>query len=727
MTNPFSRVTVVNGYQDVELGRKPEQIGQKPARPGQTLEPTLEQIGRVFGSSEQAGALALGVPAGELYSDIEWLERAGSRVEEYSIFAAGSSAEANQTQAALDPENKDYANEIEATLRDVVRGDGATRASAANAAPSEISELAQRILQDVNSVNDLRARGELQPLDETERQIHAMGTIGRWWRDHNFFRNEGQGTGQRLAGNVLSVAARAGLNTAIGTFLRSIAAFEMQKVQNFAKAAAAEIANSTTTGSMQPTSSGAQLGQSVPWTPEEASAMTTAIGALAIGLMVALQLGGAIRDLRSGAATTESIVERFVAAGFGLVMAGCAAANGRWGSLSSSLAGVAVYSLARGLGSALVGNQNNVKKYPGRALALATGSYAGAQLVGTSAQNALGLWPAASANTILLNDRYTDEPRTAQEIAEGAYPWGIGVAFAGLNAVLEMFDDLQSSAINRAFNTSERGTEIRAAAPEMLAQLHAAALKGMMDYVRFNRDASPEAYIEAGAEALRSFRNTELEGLRMSLARAPVSQTMIEERVRRAYDELSSLGYCFDRAASSDGDSIETQNNRVIAAYISQSIFQLKQDRPLKITQLFTSEGLINFRRDLVEQFLTVEAHRQSALITIFSGLYAIPLGVSPETVANNTLRVRGVNGVIEGVEVAAFVALVYPELIRGISSRHATAAQTRAENERRAVMDSLQSKYASRKPPPTQVEQRGTAADDPSTSRSYGDFQPGR
>ncbi|KVN02934.1 hypothetical protein [Burkholderia diffusa] len=549
----------------------------------------------------------------------------------------------------------------------------------------EIDALTKEIANNIAEIDRQRNRTGLVPMDETERQAHAMGAVVRW------VRNEGSGVVSRLGSNALSVGVRAGLMTAVATFGRNLAGWSMQRVANLASTVAAEAgAAVNATAGNGTTVAGEALQDLGAWSPTAAQGLVHSVGGAAVGIMLGLQIFGAIRDYRTGAATTTSQALRLAHTATASYMIGATAAQGNWASLAPWLGVVASYSVLRGLGTAVVGGyDSNVKQYPARALAAATAAYAGAQGAGNLVQEGAGWWAGPSADGIRTTDRYTGDTRSAQQIAQASHPWGENVGHSLLNAGLEIFDDLQFNAISRAFQTRDAKRELAAASHEVLAQYHAAALRGMVQYSQLDPDATAAALETAGAEAIRNHKDKAVEGLRMSFQRRPPSEAMVEERISRGLDVLERLGYKFDHNAPRDGYSLETNHNRMITAFLGQELEQLHRDQPLEITRTFTRTGLRGLGNRVVNQFANVEAHRQSAFNAIFGAFYQVPLAATPTQVPNAQVRVHGANAGYDSVVLVGAVAGVYPQLYAGLLNRQGT-------NEERAAAAQVQSRVES-------------------------------
>ncbi|WP_173932941.1 hypothetical protein [Chelativorans sp. Marseille-P2723] len=617
-----------------------------------------------------------------------------SRAPSLANISEGVQQEAVDLEAGLSAAEQQSAQEAAEALRQVV-----FKGSGGGTAHVELAELLEELCSDLSKVDALRKSKGLAPLDETERQARAIFTISRY-----LFRNEKPGATARWLGNLTSSGVRTGLATFMATMARNLGAFAMQQCLNYADALAQEGQIAAANPATQPVSEGSNPPYSALCASTEgATTLANIFGGLMLGTMASLHLVGALRDLRSGAANFESLLSRYGQVSLDALLIAIAINNSSWESLPSWLTAAGIYSAGRGVSSALLERKTNVGEYSPPALALAAASYSVAQFGGTMAQNALGLWGGATADSIRTADRYTEARRSALEITEGRHPWGANAGHAALNASLEVFDELQYLAVNRAFqsakakrqlrtilSTKDTTPQTRIARLEEISQMHAAALRGMIDYARINPDASNEALEAAGANAVREYRNAKLEGVRMSLARTPASERMLEERANRALIELASLGYRFTPEAPADGPGKASKHNRLIAAYVAQSLEKLKQDQPLEISTLSTCAGWQRLGGRLVNQFLNVEPYRQSLLHALYSALSLLSLRVRKEQVPNDKQRVLGVNNAVEASWTAGLTLLLYPQLKRGVQSRQEPEAQRETAARRKARMDEL-------------------------------------
>ncbi|KUY65715.1 hypothetical protein WI25_25355 [Burkholderia cepacia] len=128
----------------------------------------------------------------------------------------------------------------------------------------------------------------------------------------------------------------------------------------------------------------------------------------------------------------------------------------------------------------------------------------------------------------------------------------------------------------------------------------------------------------------------------------------------------------------------------MITAYVAQELSQLEQDQPTELSSLPTREGLLRLTQRGVNQFLNVESARMTIFNTLFDALYQIPAGVNRTQVPNDALRVHGANGAVEAAMVGGVIAIVYPELYRGLLSRQGTDADRAAAAAQEQRMERL-------------------------------------
>ena len=487
------------------------------------------------------------------------------------------------------------AKDLEDSIREIIFN---KKAAAPDSTNVNIQELAKLIINDLDNVNqNLREQGQKE-LSEIQRQSEAVKSVAKW--GGNPFRNEGTNTFSRYAGNTLSVGVKVGIATFVATYVRNIVAFDMQQTINAAKVFAANkttgngtmanstmagtMANSTMTGTVAAAKVAADAMENI-WSTEEATKLLNGVGISMLGLMVVLQVTGAIRDISSGAATKTSIAMRAINTLTAGVTVAIAVKEGAWNPLATLIAMVSTYSVVRGVISAGMPIQSNVTSVAKQALVSATAAYSSAQAIGNYVQGTTKLNAGVSASGISTKNN------TAKQIANAERPHQLNAAHSSLNAALEIFDELQFSSICRAYNQSTAAAAMAKLGPDTMAQMQAAAMRGML-WAAGDTGASDNALISAGVASIQNYKNIETEGLRLSMSRSPVSQEKRLDCVTKAVTTLETLGYKYSHKATEK--TPEDQRNRFIAAFVSQELIQLELNQPLEaIEQFKTVEGLM--------------------------------------------------------------------------------------------------------------------------------------
>lgn len=632
-----------------------------------------------FEDSWAAGAAVIRIPLSEINEE---LRRDPGRVGdsaaavalEMSVTAEAAHADAVERQSNLSPAERTLAEEVEGTLRDIVFGaDSHARSAAVSAAPPQLRELAQEMANDINNLEAEMQRDGGPPLGERARQLQAMETAGRW---SNPFRNEGTSTPSRLLGNLVSAGMRAGVSTLISTFARNMAAFALQQTVNAARATAAVNGTATNATAAPTTTATTAAGGAQPWSTDSAETLLNAVGAASVGVMVVMQLAGGIRDHRNGQGTLASNALRAGATGLALSALATAANKGAWGFPMAAFATtVATYSLTRGPIAAALPYQDNLVALPGATLAAATVSYSAAQAAGNFAQNAAG-WNAGA----------TSAPRTetAAQILNTPQPWANNVGHSALNAGLEIFDDLQFMATARALNHGSAQRALRELGPDGMAQMRAAALQGMLRAAAHNPDISTAGLEAAATQAVRQHSNTQLEGLRLSMARAPVTDAQVQNCAAAAVQMLGELGYRFDPQAA-DG-SPEDSNNRMMAAFVAQQLRSMEMRQPLEMfSQVSSADGWRRLGGRMTNQMLTVEPLRQAAFNYVFGSLVNMSRSVS-----DDTPHAGHINNAIESALLGGTIGVVYPVFYGAVITRGAPHGAAEAAANRQGRIDAI-------------------------------------
>ncbi len=593
-------------------------------------------------------------------------------------------ADAIERQEGLPTAQQRLARDAENTLRQIVYGaDAHGRNAAARNANPELRELAQAMATDINNLEAVAAQEGYGPINDTARELQGMQTLGAWG---NPLRNEGTSTASRLLGNVATVGVRAGLSTFIATAGRNMASFALQQLVNASRAQAQNgtASNSTASNSTafnstaSPTSS---AGGPQPWSSQSAETLINTVAGIAIGTMVTLQLAGVIRDQLNGQGTVSSNALRFGATAMAASAIANAAAKGAWGYPMAAFATtVGVYSLLRGPIAAALPYKDNLTALPGAALAAATATYAAAQGAGNFVQNLAGFNAGATAAP-----RSTDtSPMSAAEILNTPQPWGANIGHSTLNAGLEMFDDLQFMGTARAMNAKNVEQAVRALGPDMTAQMRAAGLHGMLVAASQNDTIGREGLLAAATAGARQFKNTQIEGLRMSMARAPVTVEQVRNCATAAVNMLAQLGYRFDRQAAEDSPAMG--NNRMIAAFLAQQLRSLEMNQPLEmVAQVSSTDGFKRLGARMTDQFLTVEPLRQAAFNKVFGSLITMDQSV-PATTPNASL----INNATESALVAANIASVYPVFYGAVITRGEANGSAEAAATRQQMLDQI-------------------------------------
>jgi hypothetical protein len=583
--------------------------------------------------------------------------------------AAALEAQNTHAIAQLPARDQKVVREVQESLRQIVFGtDSRGRLQAAQDAHPELRALATQVAEDLNRLDEARAAGGLPRADEIVRQTRAGNVLVR------LLRNEGEGDHERRAGNLINAVLRAGVSTAVGTFARNTAAFAINQIANAANKAASEVAAAATSATTEG-GIGSTLASHVAsiWSVEEATKLLNAVGLAALGVSLALQVAGALRDARSGAGTRETAGMRVAQTALTIGLSALNHGGGNWGTMATLYATVGVYSMVRGVATTPFRLQDNVTALSGRALAINTGVYAGAQIAGNIVQNAAGLSGGPFAQAI------SPREHSSQEIATASQPLGLNAGHAVLNAALEVVDEVQIPYFHRRANVQTRAGEIRAMGPDEKAAFRAAALHAMIEHAHVNPDADREALREAAMQGTRHYAHAELEGLRMSLARTAPSRESVRDTAQRSVDGLARIGLRFHQAPQTEA---EHANNRLISAYVAQDISRLEMNQAL---ELGTTQGMAGrLRNNLVNQFANIEAHRQQAFFTVFNVLVGSRTSVSAQQVPNTAHR-EGVNNLTESLALGGAIAGIYPLFISGVAGRGPTTEATMQRQERAA------------------------------------------
>lgn len=642
-----------------------------------------------YENTRAAGAAVVGIPISQLPEQLRHQpERVGdvlsSATQNLQVMARANLATAIEMQERLSQPEQRLAAQAEDTLRQIVYGaDAHGRNAAAAAAPPELRALAQAMANDINNLDEQARQLGHAPLSESARQLQGMQTLGAWG---NPLRNEGTSTASRLLGNLASVGVRAGVSTFIATAVRNIASFALQQTVNAARAQAqgGTAFNTTafnTTAFNTTASPASSTGGPQPWSSESAETLLNTVGGVAVGTMVLLQLAGGIRDLLNGQGTLASNALR---AGV-TAMAASAIANasnaGAWGFPMAAFATtVAAYSLTRGPISAALPYRDNLTALPGATLAAATVTYATAQALGNFAQNAAGFNAGATA----APRSTATSPKSPAEILNTPQPWGANIGHSALNAALEMFDDLQFMGTARAMNVRNVSKAVKELGPDMTAQMRAAALQGMLQAASRDPEIGQPGLLEAATEGVRQFKNTQLEGLRLSMARAPVTETQVQNCATAAVDMLAQLGYRFDRQAAKGSPAMD--NNRMIAAFVAQQLRSMEMNQPLEMfAQVSSTDGLRRLGARMTNQMLTVEPLRQAAFNYIFGSLITMDQSV-PKTRPNASL----INNATESGLVAGTIAAAYPVFYGAVITRGEPNGSAEAAAQRQQMLNQI-------------------------------------
>jgi hypothetical protein len=580
------------------------------------------------------------------------------------------------------------ADQAEETLHQIVYGaDAHGRNAAAENTHPELQELARAMATDINNLEEEARRAGYEPINDTARALQGMQTLGAWG---NPLRNEGTSTASRLLGNLASVGVRAGVSTFVATAVRNIASFALQQAVNASRAQAQNGTASNSTAFNSTASPTSSAGGPQPWSSQSAETLINAVGGIAIGTMVVLQLAGAIRDQLNGRGTVSSNALRVGAT----AMAASAIANasnaGAWGFPMASFATtVGVYSLLRGPIAAALPYRDNLTALPGATLAAATVSYAAAQGAGNFVQNAAGFNAGATA----APRSTATSPMSPAEILNTPQPWGANIGHSTLNAALEMFDDLQFMGTARALNAKNVQQAVRALGPDMTAQMRAAALQGMLQAASQDPGINEAGLLAAATAGVRQFKNTQIEGLRMSMARAPVTEAQVRNCATAAVNMLAQLGYTFDRQAEEGSPAMG--NNRMIAAFVAQQLRSMEMNQPLEmVAQVSSTDGLRRLGARMTDQMLTVEPLRQAALNSVFGSLITMDQSV-PATTPNANL----INNATESALVAGNIASVYPVFYGAVIARGEANGSAEAAAQRQQMLNQIMDP-----PPPTNI-----------------------
>jgi hypothetical protein len=238
--------------------------------------------------------------------------------------------------------------------------------------------------------------------------------------------------------------------------------------------------------------------------------------------------------------------------------------------------------------------------------------------------------------------------------------------------------------LSRLMETTAQNAKWRRMDPDTRAQATAAGLHAAVGVLRITPRASLDSLGEAFATGVRQHQETTIEGLRVSFSREPPSQQTVQARLERAVADLRHLGYRW--TADAAPGSAEAGTNRMISAYIAQALTQLAHQQDLD--QPF-GNSWAELGGRVADQALNVEAHRQHAFQTVFSGLYAAGSAMSDLNLSGASATAAG-NAVLAGI-----LAMIYPLLYGGLLSRgagHAQEEAAAAQADRRAeALRSLQ------------------------------------
>ncbi len=636
-----------------------------------------------YENTRAAGAAVVGIQLSQLDEQLRQQpavvgDRAAASAQNLQVTAEANLATAIEMQQRLPQPEQRLAEQTEHALNQIVcSADAHGRNVAAAGAPPEVRALAQAMANDINNVDE-QARRLGHDLSQGACRLQVMQTVGAWG---NPLRNEGTATASRLLGNLASVGVRAGVSTFVATAVRNIAVFSLQQTVNAARAQAQNgtAFNSTAFNStVSPTSS---AGGPQPWSSESAETLLNAVGGVAVGMMVFLQLAGGIRDHLNGQGTVASNALRVGITAMAVSAIANASNAGSWGFPMAAFATtVGVYSLTRGPIAAVLPYRDNLTAFPGATLAAATVSYALAQGVGNFAQNAAGFKAGATAaprSTATL-------PMSPAQILNTPQPWGANIGHSALNAVLEMFDDLQLMGIARALNVRNVSQAVKALRPDMTAQMRAAALQGMLQAASRDPEIDKPGLLAAATAGVRQFKNTQLEGLRLSMARAPVTETQVKNCATAAVNMLGQLGYRFDWQAAEGSQDMD--NNRMITAFVLQQLRSMEMNQPLEmVAQVSSTDGLRRLGARMINQILTVEPLRQAAFNHVFGSLTTMDLSVQ-DNVPNANL----INNAIESALLAGNIAAVYPVLCSAMITRGEANGSAEAAAQRQQVLNQI-------------------------------------
>jgi len=581
------------------------------------------------------------------------------------IIADANLARIQDAISRLPPAEQETARSVADALCDVTfsRARCAPGYQPIDRAATPVSEFISEISRHLDSVESARAAGRLPPMGDTERQAEAVHALTRY-----LLRNEGEGALARCAGNLTATGSRAGIATFVGTCLRNLAAFHMQRTINAATAAARGVV------------------------PQLTREMINGMGGLMVALPPALHLAGGIRDAVNGSGTLASTSLRIGHSAVSLGSTLYGAATGNWNPMATWYTAVGLYSAVRGIGAAAVHYNSNAGAPGGRSLASATIAYSAAQFMGSFAQDSLGWNSGAGVESIRVcmdpGEGATATPcpgnplkniRSADAIEAASHDWGANLGHSFLNASLEIFDDLQNQGLTRAFKVRDFRAQWQGFGEEQQAQALAAGLRATVGTARVIGEPNREALVTAFASGIRDYLRTETEGLRMSFARQPTNEAQRAARAEQSVMELDAVGYRWN-ARATEG-SPEFQRNRVIAAYVAQTLTQLELDQPLQ--PLFGGSRQAAATR-IANQVLNVEPHRMNAFQVVFSAIYG------GNTQLADPHRDAHANNAMGAGIVGAAIATVYPLLYSGLITRGPTREEANQAREGQRMVDDI-------------------------------------
>lgn len=479
----------------------------------------------------------------------------------------------------------------------------------------------------------------VEQLPPPQQQMARAARVMQYLSDI-LLRNEGNGRVARYLGNGTAALIRAGLPTIAGTFVRNFVGFLLQQKLN-SNLAAALAANPHDVG----TSLAANL-----------------IGGLSTAVPLMLHAIQFVEDKRpDGQANWMSNTARGALIAYHVGGVAAAAATGNWRNLAARVTEVMVYSAFRGVGGAWFRTESNVNGVGAAAILSAAGAYTVAQAAETTLQEYMDWNSGASAASLRVQDS-TGANRSSSEIQAATHDRVGNLGHSVLNGTVEIFDELQLSAIARAVEVGKDRPRYRTLNADRRAELRAAALMEMMRQAQLNPRATDEQLMQAGALGVSNFLSKRFEGLRMSLKRVEPDARALANQGARARAFLANIGYPRDPLPGSDDERLRT-------AFVAQWLAEFRHRQPLETP----GGGGWSETWDLLRsRFVHVEPLRMNA----FAGLhgYMQPAGSALGKRLHDTHATPGASSVAVGGTVGAFILPAYLALVPSITTRHPRA-----------------------------------------------------